>query len=126
MPTFYESLPNDCPPLEASQVNEPTVVYRLVRDNPPTEEDFRSQRSLQPGKQFRNVTECQACGLSVHRLKSDSALAAKLPSLRGRQPCRVALDTGAGFLQQTGKPSHHTWWRLADYPVLEHCTVETL
>ena len=40
--------------------------------------------------------------------------APKLPSLHGRFICRLQLEAGAGRIQQTGAPSHHTWWPLAD------------
>ena len=122
--TYREPLPNGCPPAEAEEIRAAWEVFRLVRTNPPTETDFASQRALQPDKPFSRVTECQARGLSVHTDLRDSKKALKLPTLRGRQICRVRLEPGAGRIQQTGTRSHHTWWPLADYDILTRCQVE--
>ena len=101
-------------------------VFRLVRTNPPTDRDFRSQRAERPSHRFRDVSECQACGLSVFTARQDAVRASKLPSLRGRLLGRVQLEAGAGHIQQTGgRPSHHTWWPLAGFDVLTRCAVET-
>ena len=122
---FREPLPAGCPPEAATDINEALNVFRLVRTNPPTEGDFRSQRAEKPGAVFAGVSECQARGLSVLTQRSDSVRACKLPSLRGRMICRVLLGSGAGRIQQTRRPSHHTWWPFADYDILSRCSVET-
>ena len=62
---YREPLPDNCPPDTAEEINAPRTVYRLVRNNPTTDDDFRFQRSEQPERIFRDVTECQARGLSV-------------------------------------------------------------
>ena len=56
--------------------------------------------------------------------RSDSERALKLPKLRGRLVCRVRLHAGAGRIQPTGRPSHHTWWPLAAYAILAYCEVD--
>ena len=58
--TYREPLPDDCPPDQAEEINSPRVVYRLVRNNPPNDDDFRSQRAERPERVFRNATECQS------------------------------------------------------------------
>lgn len=122
---YREPLPRGCPPDAAEDITDGLNVFRLVRTSPPTERDFRSQRAERPGHVFVGITECQARGLSVHTQRSDSVRARKLPSLRGHLICRILLGSGAGRIQQTGRPSHHTWWPLADYDVLARCVVET-
>ena len=122
---YREPLPDGCPPDTAEEIIQPRDVFRLVRTNPPTEEDFKSQRAENPGRTFSGVDECQVRGLSVHTERRDSENALKLPKLRGRLICRLRLGLGAGKIQQTGRPSHHTWWPLADYDVLAQYTVET-
>ena len=122
--SYREQLPEGCPPDEAEEINTRREVFRLVRNRTPTEEDFRSQRAERPGYAFRGVTECQARGLSVHTERGDTERALKLPSLRGRFICRLQLEAGAGRIQQTGAPSHHTWWPLADFDILSRCSVE--
>ena len=121
--SYREPLPEGCPPAEASEISAPRDVYRLVRNFPPTDKDFRSQRAEKPNRRFRGVTECQARGLSVYANLDASRNAAKLPNLRGRQVCRVRLDKSAGHIQQTGRdPSHHTWWPFAAFDIIGNCS----
>ena len=122
--SYREPLPDGCPPDEAVEIVEQREVFRLVRNRTPTEEDFRSQRAERPGRVFHGVTECQARGLSVHGERHDSERARKLPNLRGRFICLVRLEAGAGRVQQTGVPSHHTWWPRANFDILGRCSVE--
>ena len=97
----------------------------VVRTSPPTDSDFRSQRAEKPSGRFPGVTECQARGLSVFALRKDAERALRLPNLRGCLLCRVQLEAGAGHIQQTGRPSHHTWWPLAEFNILARCAMET-
>lgn len=124
--SYRDSLPAGCPPDAAEEIASPRVVFRLVRTDPPTPDDFRSQRQEKPDRKFPGVTECQACGLSVFAEKRDAeAKALKLPHLKNRKLCRVTLPAGAGRIQPTFQPSHHTWWPLAAFDILAHCGVET-
>lgn len=122
---YREPLPSGCPPDTAKEIDHPRDVFRLVRTDPPTARDFRSQRAEKPDRIFPGIDECQARGLSVHAERRDSERALRLPALRGRLICRLRLGAGAGKIQQTGRPSHHTWWPLADYDILAQCTMET-
>jgi hypothetical protein len=98
-------------------------VFRLVKTDPATSDDFRSQRAEQPDATFHNVTECQARGLSVFADYADSEKARKLPRLRNRLICRVHLERGGGQILQTGRLSHHTWWPLQAFDIIAHCEV---
>lgn len=121
---YRETLPDGCPPADSLEISRPLTVFRLVRAMPPSDDDFRSQREEKPGRVFPGVSECQARGLSVFTDRHDAEKALKLPSLRSRQICRITLGQGAGRIQQTGKPSHHTWWPLADFEILSYCGTE--
>lgn len=121
---YREPLPDGCPPDTAEDIVSAREVFRLVRSDPPTDEDFRSQRAEKPCRSFEGITECQARGLFVFAERTDSQRALKLPNLRGRLVCRVGLEAGAGQIQQTGRASHYTWWPLADFDILPRCTVE--
>lgn len=77
--TFREGLPPDCPPAVAEEIRERQDVYRLVRTDPPTDDDFRSQRVEKPNHRFRD--ECRAGRLSVHTDRRDSERARRLPTL---------------------------------------------
>lgn len=124
--SYREELPPDCPPKAAEEITGLRDVFRIVRSTPPSLDDFRSQRAEKPGAIFRGVTECQARGLSVFAEHRDSEKAVKLPRLRGRLICRVKLSSGAGKIQQTFQPSHHTWWPLSDFDILRNCEMEAV
>ena len=122
--SYREPLPEGCPPDAAEEIAAPREVFRLVRSNPATPEDFRSQRKEKPDRIFHGVTECQALGLSVFADRRDAeGNALKLQHLKKRLICRVTLSAGAGRIQQTFQPSHHTWWPLASFDILAHCGV---
>ena len=123
--TYREPLPDDCPPDTAEDITSSRVFYRLVRNIPPTDDDFRSQRAERPNRIFRDVTECQARGLSIFASIDVAAQLSKSGSLRGTTVCRVTLAPGAGRIQPTGRRSHHTWWPLHDYDILANCQVVT-
>ena len=123
---YREPLPDDCPPDNAEEIDSPRAVYRLVRNNPATDDDFRSQRAERPGRIFRNVTECQARGLSVRTNLDSARELMELRAMRGRMLCEVQLARGAGRIMQTGEdPAHSTWWPMADFDILSNCYVVT-
>ena len=123
--TFREILPEGCPPEGAEEILQARVVFRLTRTNPPTLDDFKSQRAENPNpnKNFRGVSECQARGLSVFTDFKRATQALKLPRMRGRLVCQVQLARGAGFIMQTGRRNHYTWWPLADFDILANCSI---
>lgn len=118
--TYRESLPDDCPPGEAQEIDSPWVVYRLVRTSPPTDDDFRSQRAEKPKARF-NVCECRARGVSVYTDRLDAEDQKRKSRLKSRLVCRVTLTPGAGRIKKTSGPSHHTWWPYYDYDILTTC-----
>ena len=124
MLVYREPLPENCPPEDADEISSPRIVFRLVRKDPPTDADFRSQRAENPGREFKGITECQVRGLSVFTERGDAAEQLKWPNLKGMLVCQVVLDKGAGRIQHTSnRTSHHTWWPLADYNILPGCLV---
>ena len=122
--TFREILPEGCPPKGAEEISQARVVFRLARTNPPTLDDFRSQRAEKPNHDFvGGVSECQARGLSVFTDSRDLTRVLKLRHMRGRLICRVQLSRGAGFIMQMGQRNHYTWWPLADFDILANCSI---
>lgn len=109
-PTFY---PEDCPPEDAVLANG--TVYRLVGNNIINEYDFWSQRELRPDATFRDVTECQACGVSVFTDLAEIEAVNRNPYMR-RKKKKIAvghLDASMGEMKHTPSRqnrSHHTWW----------------
>lgn len=120
--SYRETLPEGCPPDASVEIASETRVFRLVKTSPAILDDFRSQRAEKPTVVFKGVTECQACGVSVFTERQDAVQKALLlPRFRGFQVCLVRLVAGAGCIQQTFQPSHHTWWPLAGFDILAHC-----
>lgn len=121
MIAYREELPAQCPPETAEEITAERQVYRVVRSDQPTEDDFRSQRAMKPNAVFQDVSECLARELSVFSDRRDGEKLLKLPRMRGGMLAPVRLKSGAGHIQQTFKHSHHTWWPFADFDILAHC-----
>ena len=86
---------------------------RLVRQDPPAPEDFKSLAVEQPDKEWDTPElDCQSRGLSVFRDPADAIkMSKKVPSLRDRLLAQANLDGANGVLKHTSrKSSHHTWW----------------
>ena len=123
---FRDELPAECPPKAAIEIIGETIVYRMVENIPPKEKDFRSQRTLQPNKDF-SLSECQVRGLSVFTEKADAETAAKgSKNLQGAMVAKVTLNRGAGYIQKTPskrRKSHCTWWPYKAFDILTNCEV---
>ena len=120
---YREPLPDDCPPAVAEEIVAPRIVYRLVWSDPPSFDDFRSQRDLDPEGEW-DVTECQARGVSVFIDRRGANKRRRGRNLKGTLICEVSLDKGAGrILQPNPKSAHCTWWPLADYNIIANCRV---
>ena len=121
---YREPLPEDCPPESAEEIAGPWIVYRRVWNDPPIDDDFRSQRAENPGREFRGISECRVRGLSVFVKREDLETLLKRPNFGGGQIAQVALYRGAGYIEHTSRhTSHHTWWPLAAYDILAKCQV---
>ena len=120
-----EQLPENCPPTEATEITTAQWFYRLVETDPPAEGDFASWRARNPTKSRPpGRTECEVRGLSIYRHRSDVERQLKIPKFQGHRIGTVRLEAGAGRIQRTGRGSHHTWWPLAAFDILDHCAVE--
>ena len=97
---YREPLPEDCPPETAEEITAPRLVYRLVRHTTPTDADFRSQRAEKPYLELRNITECQARGLSVFANRTDAERRSKSGQLLGTMVCEVTLSQGQDASQK--------------------------
>lgn len=121
--TYREPLPEGCPPDAAEEIVSERVVFRLVRNDLPTDDDFRSRRAEKPTDQL-NADECIARGMSVFSRRESAEVArSRFNDLEGTLVCQVTLDEGAGHIQQTRSRHHHTWWPFADFDILATCQV---
>ena len=123
--TFRDELPEGCPPENADKIREETICYRLVHNDPAIVDDFRSQRTLEPNRDF-GVSECRARGLSIFMQAADAVrVAQRSRNLRGAKLAQLTLNQGAGYIKQTGSGSHHTWWPYKAFDTLANCEVMT-
>ena len=104
--------PKDCPPSDSNDTSH--RVYRFVRCEPPTSDDFLSYKEINPSTDF-GEKECAACGLSVYTELADALLAQKhVPGMAKRLVAQGDLIQGDGKIKPTpafSGESHHTWWR---------------
>lgn len=120
---YREELSEGCPPESAEEIIRETICYRLVNNAPPIDDDFRSQRTLEPNRDF-SVSECRARGLSIFMRSADATrVAQRSRNLRGAKLAQLILNQGAGYIKQTGNRSHHTWWPYKAFDVLANCEV---
>ncbi len=121
--TFRDELPEGCPPENADKIRRETICYRLVHNDPPIADDFRSQRTLEPNRDF-GVSECRARGLSIFMQAADAVrVAQRSRNLRGAKLAQLTLNQEAGYIKQTGSRSHHTWWPYKAFDILANCEV---
>lgn len=118
---FREQLPCDCPPEEAWEIVTRTIMYRLIKGDTPTTEDFHSFRKLNPNAKVKGVSECQIRGLSVYCSPSDAKRKSKYRDEMYRI-CAIELDQGAGRVIKSGR-NHYTWWPRDDFEILDRCRV---
>lgn len=116
MNSYPKNYPESCPPSDAQDANGD--YYRLVHENPPSENDLLSnaELGLKP-----KADECLRLGLSVYGTEQGaSATYLHFKNLYGegvRLGALVAkgsLSPKDGKTKQTFKPPHETWWPYED------------
>lgn len=107
---FPQSWPDGCPPKNATSPDG-VFLYRTVKNNPPTNDDFKSQAEL--GK-MPNAEACQREGISMMRNKQDAVHHQQLFGKRvGKIIAYAVFNVSHGLIKNTPTgvfPSHVTWW----------------
>jgi len=83
-------------------------VFRLVEQDPPTAEDFKSylERGLAP-----SADDCQRAGLSTYLEKKHAeATRKRIPKLNKHFVALADLEPEHGRIKATGGRGHHTLW----------------
>ncbi|MFC3459513.1 hypothetical protein [Massilia haematophila] len=114
---YFEQLPElgvQCPPAEAFEPNE-LHVYRLLRGNPPTINDFYSQVKLgtikTEGRDDDFVCRAHACSINTS-LDAARGLT-KLPKFKQHAAvAALTLSANCGRILK-GNGSHCDWWIYA-------------
>jgi hypothetical protein len=82
-------------------------VFRIVKSNPPTEDDFRTHEER--GTRSKD-SPCLRCGLSTFRNRPAVEHKVRLLPVLGKFIARGTLDPTAGLTKPTGGQTHTTWW----------------
>jgi len=95
---WAEDLPHNCPP-DAAIAPKSETFYRLVKQFPPTEDDFYSHRKLYPRKRF-NTNECRIRSLSIFKSLDECAKLLKLPLHKHKKIVQLILPTEGLFYKR--------------------------
>lgn len=101
-----------CPPEDAEPANG--VYFRVGRNNPPTNEDFKSQAEL---GRAHSGDECLRLGLSTLRDLTEAKHLIQLNRRLGSVIYKAELNSSHGKSKMTSSrqsPSHTTWWACSD------------
>lgn len=105
-PSFY---PDRCPPAEATPAAG--VVLRLVRNDPPSADDFLAW-CVENGKLLKS-RPCQSCAVSVFDTLEDvRKLQRRVPGQRPKPVAQGELKSEMGVTKPTPakERSHRSWW----------------
>jgi len=104
---FPDAWPKDCPPSDAEDADG--VVFRVVKHNPPEEEDTATH--METGR-LPKAPPCLRCGLSVFREMRDAAHQRQLLPKLGNLIASATLlpEHGKTKLTKGQRPTHTTWW----------------
>lgn len=112
---YPEHFPEGCPPADSDTATG--EIYRFIskKHDKPMPEDFRSWREQNPGKTISgDITECQACGLSVYTCYDEvKRLTPLIPKLRKMKLAKGVFNEGMGRIKNTpslNSKLHYTWW----------------
>lgn len=105
---FLETLPADCPPLEAAESDK--WLYRIIKGDQIQETDFWSFNKLNSQRQeYKEL--CKAWGLSLFEAKDSAIEIIKRKPDVGISVVEIFVTKSLGKLQLTNpKSTHHTLW----------------
>jgi hypothetical protein len=108
-----DNFPDCCPPEDAREPSE--MVYRWIKKDSPTPEDFLTVRDLYPNRPFpENDKECRACANSVYTSRDDMRINRTTGRFRDMNVAVGHLTPDLGRIKHTPSPgtknSHHSWW----------------
>ncbi len=115
---WVEPLPSECPQKGAFEPNK-FKVYRLAKEASVDNDDFQSQRALQPNKEFKGISECIARSLSVYDSADNCINMIRLPAYKKRWKAvlEITLEREDGLVQKTFGLNHYSWWRTTNFAI---------
>jgi hypothetical protein len=114
---FYEDLPDQCPPSDASSPTDGQEFYRLVSSNSPVPSDFDSHTKKGLAGKFSGVDPCELCSCSLWE-SIERARGVRRRKASGI--VKIVLDSTAGKIKPTRSPGHFSWWISADFDPCQH------
>lgn len=111
---FNEPLPPSCPPSYSSN-GALGQVWRLVKNNPPDENDFLSHAAL--GKHDYTNDPCGFASCSFWQKEEQAREKQKLPKLRDRKLAELNIPAGSGHWV-IKKNGHVDFWRYQGVNIL--------
>lgn len=122
MNTWFETLPEQCPEIDAVLPNGSTF-FRVVETENIRCEDFWSHRKIWPHKVF-NTTECRARSVSVFQEASQCERILLLPGNNEKKIAAIKLLSFSGVIKRTGKQNgHYSWWRSNGFDPIVHASL---
>lgn len=105
---YDQQLPDECPPQAATQRDQ--VAFRIVKNNPPTADDFRTytQLGLLP-----DADPCKRASLSVFESYRQAKHLRDLRPYLGEFIASANLTTLHGMLSPASGTGHVSWWAFA-------------
>ncbi len=108
-PSFF---PPNCPCPDSHTVD--CEVYRFIKGEEPTPEDFKSHRERFPTKKY-SQPECVVCGLSIYLEVGDvKRVQDRIPAFKNKHLVKGNICDSHGVVKNTvltcSESSHHTWW----------------
>lgn len=118
--TYRENpMPDACPPKDAADAPE-GVVLRLVANNPPKIDDFRSCRA-EGKKKPQDCDDCTWCACSVWLSSTKKEVIAGLTKLRNHRDkkfiAHVSVNASSGRIKphEKGDGSHLRFWMYESF-----------
>lgn len=103
---FLEPLPDSCPPSNVTTPSE-QVLWRLVKSETPSANDFISQRQRLPARQYDD--ECLARSISLVTSLAVCRAVVKSPRMKFSHAVPIPHDPAMGIWHKDG-PTHVNWW----------------
>lgn len=110
-------LPETCPPAETSAPADGMQVYRTAKQFPPSDEDFKSLRELEPTRTKWGGKDCQSRSVSVWSTVQLCAQLLKLPRHNHKRVVQLELTASAGAIQQDSN-GHISWWQCKAFDAI--------
>ena|SRR5690554_819974 len=108
--SWYEELPNNCPPNDAVSPND-QEFFRLCVENPAQDSDFYSQKKENPTRNFAGIPDCVLRSVSLWNDRNKCLKQKKFPTQKNKVLGKIKLNEEDGLIKNTFKENHYSWWR---------------